>query len=145
MELQYYIIIWDTLMLQDVFFLFVFLFAVILSEPLEKPRSRDRVTEKKDIDEFEWDTSLFDCMPSFLCQVLFFFFLLPPFMSAPILCRKKSSLAPENGWSLLVPQSVCGPRSGWSDDVKIVSSGISLRNMLRPIYQIKEKRFFMEM
>ena len=40
-------------MLQNVFFLFVFLFAVILSEPLEKPRSRDRVTEKKDIDEFE--------------------------------------------------------------------------------------------
>ena len=55
---EYYLVIWDTL--RTFLAVLFLLLAVILSELYEKPRSnRNWVTEKKNIEEFVWGTSLF--------------------------------------------------------------------------------------
>ena len=51
--------------------------AVILSEFHEKPRKKDRVTEKKHIEEVVWRRSLFWVHTAFLCHLLSLFCLLP--------------------------------------------------------------------
>ena len=79
---KYYIVISVTLvgLLLDVP---IFLFALILPGPYEKPRrNKDWVTKTKHIEEFRWGHHFFDCTPSFLCHFLLLSSSTPfPFLS----------------------------------------------------------------
>ena len=87
---KYYIVISDTLILLDVFFL---LLAVILSELHENLRKKDLSYRKDNIEEYMWGTSLFWAARPLLMS-LFVAFTFTPYLSCTTILLRKSPLPP---------------------------------------------------